>query len=141
MRPEPPAEGARWIRQARQDLSDAEYARQGGRHHLACFLCQQAAEKALKGFLYWRGLEAPWGHSAAELCDAARTFDEAFAAVKSAAAALDKYYIATRYPNGLPGGVPFEAFGPEDSERALADGSRVVDLAAQKTEVPPGLGG
>lgn len=25
------------------------------------------------------------------------------------ASVLDKYYIPTRYPNGLPGGVPYEA--------------------------------
>ena len=24
---------------------------------------------------------------------------------------LDQYYVPTRYPNGLAGGVPFEAFG------------------------------
>ena len=42
------AEGARWLRQAEQDLDDARYLKEGGRHNLACFMGQQAAEKRLK---------------------------------------------------------------------------------------------
>ena len=46
--PDNVAEGARWIRQAQQDLEDATFAREGSRFNLACFLGQQAGEKALK---------------------------------------------------------------------------------------------
>lgn len=34
---------------------------------------------------------------------------------------LDQYYVAIRYPNGLPGGVPFEAFGQAQANAALAE--------------------
>ena len=58
------AEAARWLRQALQDLNDADFAREGGRHNLACFLGQQAAEKAVKAYLYHRRVEdvgaIPW---------------------------------------------------------------------------------
>jgi len=43
------------------------------------------------------------------------------------AASLDKFYIPTRYPNGLPGGIPSDVFQEKDAkilsslERALAD--------------------
>ena len=55
MRPDAIEEGARWFTQALHDLDDARYARAGNRHNLACFLCQQAAEKALKTYLYAQG--------------------------------------------------------------------------------------
>ena len=37
-----------WLDRAREDLDDAEFNLKGDRYRLACFLCQQAAEKALK---------------------------------------------------------------------------------------------
>lgn len=46
MQPDPLDEGRRWLDQARQDLDDARYLREGDRHNLACFHSQQAAEKA-----------------------------------------------------------------------------------------------
>jgi hypothetical protein len=49
-----------WQEQARQDVDDACYNQAGGRYHLTCFLAQQAAEKALKGYLYARGVERVW---------------------------------------------------------------------------------
>jgi len=52
MKPDPLKEGKRWLLQAEQDLKDAEYSFDGKRFHLVCFLSRQAAEKALKAFLY-----------------------------------------------------------------------------------------
>lgn len=40
------SEADRWLEQARRDLDDARYAAQGKGWNLACFLAQQAAEKA-----------------------------------------------------------------------------------------------
>ncbi len=57
------SDGARWLRQASQDLSDARFAMDGRRYNLACFMGQQAGEKAVKGYLYAKGAEAVWGHS------------------------------------------------------------------------------
>jgi len=51
MRPDPRAEGERWLSQSERDLDDARYLREGGRHNLACYQAQQAAEKALKAVL------------------------------------------------------------------------------------------
>jgi HEPN domain-containing protein len=115
----PREEGDRWLRQAKQDLDDAQYARDGSRFHLTCFLAQQSAEKALKAFLYSRGQALVWGHSVARLCQDATALDAEFADLRTKAAPLDKYYIPTRYPNGLPDGIPAEAFDAVDAERAL----------------------
>ena len=59
--PDHVAEGARWLRQAVQDLEDAEFTREGKRFNLACFLAQQADEKADKAYLYQRGGEGDGG--------------------------------------------------------------------------------
>lgn len=126
------AEGARWLRQAQQDLLDAQFNREGGRHNLACFLCQQAAEKAIKAYLYHRGAEDVWGHSLIDLCEDAKIFEMFFDTVKSEARQLDKYHEITRYPGYLPGGISSEAFDDNDSERALYLSGVVVDFVKER---------
>jgi HEPN domain-containing protein len=126
------AEGSRWLRQAQQDLLDAQYNREGERYNLACFLCQQAAEKAIKAYLYHRGAEDVWGHSLIDLCEDAKIFEMFFDIVKSEARQLDKYYEVTRYPGFLPGGICSEAFEDADAERALFLGTTVVDFVKER---------
>ena len=67
MKPEPRAEGRRWLTQAENDLQFAALASREGFFAQACFNSQQAAEKALKAFLYARGAEQVMGHSVADL--------------------------------------------------------------------------
>jgi HEPN domain-containing protein len=43
------AEAARWLAQAESDLAFAELGVREGFFAQACFVCQQAVEKALKG--------------------------------------------------------------------------------------------
>lgn len=127
------SEAARWLEQARRDLDDARYAAAGARFNLACFLSQQAAEKALKAFLYGRGADAVWGHSVAELCGDAAEQDSSFAELGKEAAALDQYYIPTRYPNGLPGGIPADAYTRTDADRALALATAVIEAVGARS--------
>ncbi len=48
---------------------------------------------------------------------------------------LDKYYIPTRYPNGLPGGVPSRFFDdPKEAEEAMFLVRSVVELVERKIE-------
>jgi len=127
MRPDPKDEGRRWLDQALRDLDDARFARNGGRQSLACFLCQQTAEKALEGFLVLQGEEVVWGHSVADLCERASAFAPRFAHLRDDGSSLDLLYIPTRYPNGLPGGLPSDAFHDDDADRALARATRIVE--------------
>lgn len=128
-------EGLRWLRQAEEDLDAAEKSAQIlGKHYLACFLAQQAAEKALKAVFYARGAVSVRGNSVAELCTSAASFDPELAAQRSRLAKLDRYYIPTRYPNGLSGGHPFEAFDARDSEDAVLLGREAILLAKARIE-------
>lgn len=135
MQPNLKAEGRRWWRQAERDLDDARYTFDGQRYNLTCFLAQQSAEKALKAYLYAQEVELVWGHSVRELCTAAATFDTAFEELGRETAPLDQYYIPTRYPNGLPGGVPFEAYNVEDGQRALRLARQVLDAVRERLSV------
>lgn len=131
MRQEPEKEGIRWFKQAERDLDDAQYAFGGERYNLVCFLAQQAAEKAIKAFLYLSGEERVLGHSVADLLNRASSFDSTFDTI-SRARTLDLYYIPTRYPNGIPGGLPYEAFDREEGEKALALATSVIDLVREQ---------
>lgn len=126
MRNDPNSEGRRWLAQAENDLAFAELAAREQFFAQSCFNSQQAAEKGLKAFLYARGAEHVVGHSVAELIAECGKLDAAFVELRQRAAPLDQFYVATRYPNSLPGGIPAEAFGPEDSARALGMAREVV---------------
>jgi HEPN domain-containing protein len=127
MLPEASEEAGRWLTQAQDDLMTATRLRDIAIHYAACFFAQQAAEKALKAVLFARGAARIRGHSVADLCGEAARFDTRFGPMASSLAPLDLYYIPTRYPNGLPGGVPSAVFKEEDSERAI----RLAHLAVE----------
>ncbi len=129
MKPEPGAEGRRWFAQAERDLEAARVLSETGHHNLACFQCQQAVEKGLKAFLYSRGAREVRGHAAGELCDDASSLDPAFRELRAAVVLADKYYIPTRYPNGLAkGGLPFEAYDAEDASKAIRMAFQALDF-------------
>jgi HEPN domain-containing protein len=95
---------AEWFRFADMDLETAEYI-QGKRpqpHEIICYLCQQSAEKNLKGYLIYKGVaEPPRIHKLDILCELCSEQDEGFAEIKRACGALNRYGIQPRYPNEL----------------------------------------
>lgn len=130
------------MRQAEEDLVDVRHAFDRQRYHLACFLAQQAAEKAVKGALYALGADAAWGHSVAELCRNAATLSEDFTSLIPLGALLDKYYIPTRYPDSLPGGIPAEAFDRHDAARAGQLAEAIVQTVRRLLDrLPPSAPG
>jgi HEPN domain-containing protein len=135
MRLDPEKEYRRWLKQAELDLDDARYNAEGGRYSLTCFLSQQAAVKALKAYLYRQGNELVWGHSVAELVDDASGADAGFKALKEKGSFSDRFYIPTRYPNGLPGGIPSESFNEKDAQEAMGAAKDVIDAVAGKGKI------
>ena len=133
MKPDPKAEGERWMRQAERDLEDARYLREGNRYNLACFVGHQAGEKALKSYLYSQGAEDVWSHSLADLCEDAKIINMMFDVIKSHAVLLDKYHDLTRYPHMLPSGIPSEAYDDVDAERAIMIAEEVMTFVKTQT--------
>ncbi len=125
-------ESVRWLLQAEKDLDDARYNYKGKRFNIACFLAQQSAEKMLKAYLYEKGEHAVWGHSVADLVDDSLRYDKDFSKLFRMAGPLDAYYIPTRYPDGLPGGIPANAFAEEDAKRAISLAEKVMKFIKGK---------
>ncbi|MBU0592004.1 HEPN domain-containing protein [Candidatus Micrarchaeota archaeon] len=132
MKPDIKKEAERWLRQAEEDLSVAQLLTANNKHNVACFMAQQSAEKALKAFLYSRGAEEVWGHSVAELSFDSEKFDKSFEPLRKKVSSLDKYYIPTRYPGSLPGGIPAEAFDKDDAEKAIRLANQTISFVKKK---------
>jgi len=123
------AEARRWLRQAENDLAFGELALREGFYAQACFVAQQTSEKALKAVAYAQGERVVLGHSIVELCQRLAAAVSELGKLREQAGLLDQYYVATRYPNGLPGGVPFEAFGERQAREAMEAARAFVGVA------------
>jgi HEPN domain-containing protein len=132
MRRDPKSEGLRWLEQAEADRKGAQLLFDGGSHHLACFVAQQVAEKALKAFIYAQGEEFVIGHSVEVLCRWAEQFDADFERLREKVAPLDGYYIPTRYPNSLPDSIPARIYTRAVAEEVLRLADQVLHLVRKK---------
>jgi HEPN domain-containing protein len=127
----------RWLIQAWDEFQDACDLMQRGRLYLALFHFQQSAEKALKAYLFQitASHESFFTHSIYELIESLSSHDKNFKKVERAVK-LDEYYIPTRYPNSLPGGVPSRFFKDEkEAHEAMELAKMVIDLIKQKMNV------
>jgi HEPN domain-containing protein len=125
----PKEEAERWIAQSQSDLGFAELGAREGYHAQACFMAQQTAEKALKAVHYLGGARLVFGHSVVELLAALSSRHPGLAELRDGARQLDQYYVPTRYPNGLPGGVPSDVFSRNQAIHAVALARAFVERA------------
>ena len=114
-----------WIRQARRDLEAAEHQLAGKFYEWACFLAQQAAEKAIKAVFQKLGAEA-FGHSVAGLLSSLPEKFRPSRELIDLAKELDKAYIPTRYPNAHPEGAPYELYTRAEAERLIGYARKVI---------------
>ena len=75
------------------------------------FHCQQCAEKALKGFILAKTRQTVDGHNLTWLCRRAVSIDPHFQQWMDERAALNRYYIETRYPTDIPTVITEEEIG------------------------------
>ena len=116
---------ADWIAQAERDLEAARSQAHAGFHEWACFISQQAAEKAVKAVLQRWGAES-WGHSVVKLLEALSERAKVGSSVQSAARTLDKYYVPARYPNGYAEGIPGDYITGEDAADATECADEII---------------
>jgi HEPN domain-containing protein len=128
-----------WLEQARRDLDTARYLYDGARYDAACFAAQQAAEKALKAALIWLAGDRPRTHQLGVLiAEVAAHRADAVEALGDLAG-LDPYYVTTRYPDAIGGGVPGAAFFAPEGTLAIERASRAVAYVAALLP-PPAIG-
>jgi HEPN domain-containing protein len=123
-----PAFTRTWFEQAEADLRAAELSAAGGAYEWACFQSQQAGEKALKAYLYARGLTSIITHSLRRLLQECRALDRSFEDLAEAGRLLDQHFIATRYPNGLDTEVPPTRYYEQgDAETCLRSARSILE--------------
>lgn len=122
----------RWRAQAEITVATARLAIAGGSHGWACFLCEQAAQLAVKGLLHGVGAEA-WGHDLPQLvARAAAALEADWSQVADPAEELSRHYIPARYPDAYPAGTPEDHYNATSSGLAMgyaADVLAMVDTA------------
>ena len=129
----PKEQAERWLKQTEHDLLVAQTHLQNDCFSDCCFMCEQAAQKAMKAFLFAQGERAIVEHSIASMVKRACGYDATFQPCLEKASVLDQYYIPTRYPDALAEpAVPFESYTREQAAEALAITREIVELVKRK---------
>ena len=128
-------EGLRWLEEAEADLLAVAGNVTAEAYNWACFIAQQAAEKAVKAVRIAQGEDVVRIHSVMALIqgDVRRgllALPELVGLVADAQE-LDQQYIPTRYPNGVPFGRPHEFYNHRQAERCLECAQRIVSACRQ----------
>lgn len=121
-------EAKRWLATALDDFKAADILMKNRMFAHSCFLFQQSAEKALKALWYREDLD-PWGHSVLKLVEELPKKYDPIRKLKSPAAFLDKFYIPTRYPNGLPELTPSEAYTHKEALLCRKEALKILERA------------
>jgi HEPN domain-containing protein len=133
MQPDPTwEETSEWLRKAASDLHAARTLIQADPtlSDIALYHCQQAAEKAIKGFLVFRGQIFRKTHNIAEIGQQAVVLDRSLESVIKRAAVLTDYVWKYRYP-----GVPSHAT-PEETQTGIALAQAVMTAIADRLPMP-----
>jgi HEPN domain-containing protein len=129
--PERVAEARGWLAKAEEDLRAADFERtaQPPLSSDIVFHSQQAAEKAMKGFLAWHDRPFRKTHNLVEVGEACAAADSTLEQLLRRAAPLTEYAWKFRYP-----GEP-ELPTVEEAEAALALAREVYDAILDR--LPP----
>lgn len=122
-------ESTRWFTTAEDDLDTAKILSGKGKFAHSCFHSQQAGEKAVKALWYFLDAD-PWGHSIKKLIDGLKHVDvnifNSIDTLSRDGMILDRFYIPTRYPNGLPDITPDIAFADEDADNCINHAEKII---------------
>ena len=123
-----------WFRFAANDLIVARhcyYDFHPKQTEIACYHCQQCAEKALKGFLIFKDIEPPKIHILPQLCQMCIALEASFTTIFDICNYLTQFGSATPYPHEL---------SPDDrvTESAIEKANDVYLFCASK--IPGGAG-
>lgn len=88
-----------WFDKAERDLKSAHVLKENNcGNDVVAFHCQQAIEKAFKGYILYVSSQLIEGHSLLFLCKSASNFFHGFKNMMKDCAFVNQYYIETRYP-------------------------------------------
>lgn len=89
---------ALWVRKAEEDWEGAHVlaSRKPPLRDLACFHCQQAAEKYLKALLQENGAVVPKTHDLRDLCNLLLPYEKTLASLRRGLRSLSRYAVDYR---------------------------------------------
>jgi HEPN domain-containing protein len=96
-------DAALWFYKADADFDAAKILNGAYKKHteIICYLCAQAAEKYLKGYLVYKGHEIENTHNLPYLNKTCITYDPQFEEIKIECGILNKFNNNIRYPDGI----------------------------------------
>ena len=121
-----------WLDRASEDLAVARLVLGEGHFSHACFLAQQCVEKSLKAFLLATKNTYPRAHKLVDLIAQCIAIDSDFSRFRDGCIVIDQYYVPTRYPNGVPGGLAEGLPGRQEAEEAVAYAESIVKFTLSK---------
>jgi HEPN domain-containing protein len=119
-----------WFTYSQNDLTSAKHLYENlypKQTEISCYLSQQCAEKALKGYLFFKEIEPPRTYNLVELCQMCIKHDDTFVDILDACSNLTPYGVAVRYPNEL-------AVDEVIAKIAIKDAQIVYDFASSKVQ-------
>ena len=119
-----------WWLLAERDLSIADHLANNMRPiptEIIAFLCQQAAEKYLKGALVILGDEPPYIHDLDDLCSLAEKHRSAFVNISSLCTIITQFSVQPRYDLGV-------SLSEQDMRLVLAHTKTIKDFLQK--EIP-----
>ena len=122
----------KWLANAEEDLSFAKLGLREKFFSQVCFLSQQVVEKSLKSFLLFNGRSYPRSHKIIELAHLCKELGPDLIPLKNELKLLDEFYIPTRYPDAIPGGLSMALPGQRDAQEALQLAERIFVLVQEK---------
>jgi HEPN domain-containing protein len=90
-----------WLRHSQNNLVVARHSLYPKQTEIACYLCQQCAETALKGYLVFNDINPPRTHDLITLCEQCIIIDAAFSSLREHCKTLNLFSAQIRYPNEL----------------------------------------
>jgi len=115
-----------WFEEAKVDLERAERAKRNEDHSLACYMSQQAIEKAFKAcYIGLLRKRPPHTHDLTMLYEELKQIIPLPDEVREALPEVSQYYVTARYPNA---GVrrPSRSFSKMQSTRAIEVARNVI---------------
>ncbi len=129
MAPKPDVIASEWFARGDNDLRNATILfEHDGSDEAVCFLCQQAAEKYLKGFLVSNKKTYKLTHDLYLTLKDCTELDKEFTSLEDACRSLTSYYIETRYPTAV------EEFTRKDSKEALEAAINIIEFVKDRAE-------
>jgi HEPN domain-containing protein len=126
-----------WLAQATHDVHASEKCIESGYNEWACFMAEQAAEKALKSVIVFHGKSAPKLHKLGVLIGVVKSVDPRFRGIHIDIAELQSYTFTARYPFLIPGiyETPHDYITREDAEVCKKQAEIILNLIKELLNV------